>query len=109
MLLTPVIQSEMQLAIKDQKLALDGAMMAVHVIHLHILPIYVVISLAIHVGGTNPVTRSDARSCRTNASRTSNPIETHDSRGTIIRSFSKGKISKFILFIYLAILSHLMT
>ncbi|KAK4023828.1 hypothetical protein OUZ56_009226 [Daphnia magna] len=30
MLLTPVIQSEMQLAIKDQKLALDGAMMAVH-------------------------------------------------------------------------------
>ncbi|XP_059352148.1 enhancer of mRNA-decapping protein 4-like isoform X3 [Daphnia carinata] len=30
MLLTPVIQSEMQLAIKDQKLALDGALLAVH-------------------------------------------------------------------------------
>lgn len=34
MLLTPVIQSEMQLAIKDQKLALDSAMLAVHVIFL---------------------------------------------------------------------------
>ena len=53
--MTPVIQSEMQHAIKDQKAALDGAMLAVHVIlspyfltSFYFKSSLIVISLSIH-------------------------------------------------------------